>query len=221
MNKQDKLAGPQEEIAGLPVYTSSLGGKYIISEGETPWWEISDYRERNKVRCRQSRRVTYRLHPEVFVERNRRHEERHPGAHAKAVTSYQKSHPENVTKVKRKYYQTPKGKATMSRRNHARREWSTDPEAYAARVEMLHIMREPCTKCHMPYSITHQIDHIVALCLGGTDSWDNLQPLCILCHRRKTAEDMVKLVDAQQDNSAPKNIESGLSRLRGILLGRK
>lgn len=221
MNTRDKLAGPQEEIAGLPVYTSSLGGKYIVNEGEPFWWEISDYKERRKVRFRQSRRVTYRLYPETYVERNRRHEERHPGAHAKAARRYQKGHPEIVAKVMRKYNQTPKGKATMSRRNHARREWSTDPEAYAARVEMLHIMREPCSKCHTPYNITHQIDHILALSLGGTDNWSNLQPLCILCHREKTAEDMRKLVDAQQDNSAPKNVESGLSRLRGILLGGK
>lgn len=219
MNTQDKLAGPQEEIAGLPVYVSSLGGKYIISEGEPFWWEIHDYKERNKVRCRQSRRVAYRLHPEVHVEGNRRHEEKHPGAHAEVVKRYNGRHPGRMVEIVRRYNQTPKGKATLARRNQARREWSTDPEAYAARVEMLHVMRESCTKCHTPYTVTHQIDHILALCLGGTDSWDNLQPLCVLCHREKTAEDTHKLISAQQGNRAPKNTESEISRLRSLFLG--
>lgn len=94
-----------------------------------------------------------------------------------------------------RYDQTPKGKTAAARRNARRRERSTDPESYVARVELLHTMQEPCANCKALYRITHQIDHIVALCLGGTDEWFNLQPLCVRCHRRKSGEDTHKLID--------------------------
>lgn len=35
-----------------------------------------------------------------------------------------------------------------------------------------------------------QIDHIVALVNGGEDVDDNVQALCLECHRRKTNEDL-------------------------------
>lgn len=91
-----------------------------------------------------------------------------------------------------RYNLSPKGKANMARQAAKRRERSTDPELLAARVELLHIIKESCAKCKTPYMVTHQIDHIVALCLGGTDDWSNLQPLCIKCHRKKTREDIHK-----------------------------
>ena len=93
-----------------------------------------------------------------------------------------------------RFYSTPKGKVSRAKMVSKRRERSTDPESYAARVELLHTLQESCTSCQAPYRITHQIDHILALCLGGTDQWENLQPLCLTCHRRKTTEDNRKLV---------------------------
>ena len=35
-----------------------------------------------------------------------------------------------------------------------------------------------------------ELDHVTALCNGGTDTADNRQPLCKECHRTKTAEDL-------------------------------
>lgn len=87
---------------------------------------------------------------------------------------------------------TPKGKAHTARACARRRDLSTNPQSFAARVELLHIMQEPCTACEAPYMATHQVDHIVALCLSGTDDWENLQPLCIKCHRKKTVVDLCK-----------------------------
>jgi len=88
------------------------------------------------------------------------------------------------------YYNSPGGKAAIAKMLARRRERSTSPESYAARVELLHTLHEPCANCGTPYKISHQIDHIVALCLGGNDDWDNLQPLCLECHRDKTGEDL-------------------------------
>jgi len=35
-----------------------------------------------------------------------------------------------------------------------------------------------------------EVDHIVPLHTGGTDAPDNLQPLCVQCHQRKTAAEL-------------------------------
>ena len=41
-----------------------------------------------------------------------------------------------------------------------------------------------------------QCDHIVPICLGGAEfDEDNLQTLCIECHKKKTAEDMKVLAE--------------------------
>lgn len=128
------------------------------------------------------------------------------------------------TEKLRKYWQTPKGKAILARHTSKRRELSTNPEAYGARVELLHILQESCANCHASYKITHQVDHILALCLGGTDEWSNLQPLCISCHREKSAEDVYKLVKVRSEKEPqneylypPGDTEGWSGRLRHLL----
>jgi len=38
-----------------------------------------------------------------------------------------------------------------------------------------------------------EIDHIIAVCLGGTNDEDNLRCLCRECHRKKTNKDLAIL----------------------------
>lgn len=89
-----------------------------------------------------------------------------------------------------RYDQSTRGKARGALACSLRRDRSTDPDMFAARVEYMHFMQESCSDCGRLYSISFQIDHIIALCNGGTDDWDNLQPLCIECHRKKTVLDL-------------------------------
>lgn len=53
-------------------------------------------------------------------------------------------------------------------------------------------LREQCfriygTACVICGDQAKEIDHIIELNEGGTDTIDNLQPLCKSCHARKTA----------------------------------
>lgn len=38
-----------------------------------------------------------------------------------------------------------------------------------------------------------EVDHIRAVSMGGTDEWENLQPLCAAHHRLKSARDAAAL----------------------------
>ena len=120
----------------------------------------------------------------------------------KLLEEWRNANREHYNEQIRRWHKTPSGKAHLARMTAGRREHSTDLALYAARVELLHAIREPCAKCHNSYNITHQIDHIVALCLGGSDDWDNLQPLCILCHREKSKDDMRKLRALREEASS-------------------
>lgn len=171
----------QERIARLqrqPSFSGAPNGwekRFIIYPGEIPWWSVEDLEERKKVYMRQSMRVRNKKRPSAAPKAYKRWDKGHPGVHTERVRKWYEDHPGAAAKESAK-----------------RRERSTDPEAYAARVELLHTIHESCAMCGALYLISHQIDHILALCLDGTDDWDNLQPACILCHREKTKEDMRK-----------------------------
>lgn len=49
-----------------------------------------------------------------------------------------------------------------------------------------------CVHCQAAGRVTAatQVDHIVALVNGGTDTEDNRQALCDACHERKTRDDL-------------------------------
>ena len=182
MTLQERIAGIQTLLDAPPTSED-----YKIYPGEIPWWEIDDPVEKAKARYRQWYRIYMKLHPERQAKKNKRFYEMHPSFLSERI------------KLRRK---TPKGIAKRAKMTARRREQSTNPELYAARVELLHTIQESCAKCYTPYKITHQVDHILALCLGGIDSWDNLQPLCILCHREKTKEDIQKFALYQNEQAA-------------------
>lgn len=52
-----------------------------------------------------------------------------------------------------------------------------------------------------PYSV----DHKVALCLGGKHQLDNLQLLCVECHKLKSKEDLGKLAGLRKQLKGQKN----------------
>lgn len=61
------------------------------------------------------------------------------------------------------------------------------------RIRALHLRAHPlCGLCQERGHVTPatQLDHIVALVNGGTDTPDNRQGLCDACHLEKTAQDM-------------------------------
>lgn len=152
-------------------------------------------------------------HPGYFADARREFNERHPGRQAEIAKIFYERHPSYYND----YHKTPRGKARVARYNAKRRELSTDNKLYGLRIEMLHTLKEPCARCGTPYKTTHQIDHILALSLGGADIWDNYQPLCFpKCHSEKSKEDLRKFLDVRRNSHAIMSTESEVSRLRNL-----
>lgn len=58
-------------VKGRPLL-AAMGEPVLISPGETPWWEITDQRERHKACNRQFMRMWNKNHPEDNAKRLRR-----------------------------------------------------------------------------------------------------------------------------------------------------
>ena len=105
---------------------------------------------------------------------------RHPGCPAVTTDTYCPEHASIASDRHREYDRSRK---------------STTARGYGAQWRRLRDMvlrREPlCRRCRAEgrRRIATEVDHILPLKQGGTNRWDNLQPLCHSCHVKKTKEE--------------------------------
>lgn len=96
-----------------------------------------------------------------------------------------------------KYAASEKGRLSRVARTARRR--CQAPDEYIKWFDRLLLKRhKPCAKCGRPWKQSHQLDHIVALALGGKDEESNYQVLCVDCHRAKTREDLREIWKARR-----------------------
>ncbi len=80
-----------------------------------------------------------------------------------------------------------------------------------------------CAACGLP-QVHLELDHIIALSLGGTDERRNLQGLCHDCHLSKTRSDMAALRKARRDKvekDTPHRFPRSLTESDGHKRGRR
>jgi 5-methylcytosine-specific restriction endonuclease McrA len=58
-----------------------------------------------------------------------------------------------------------------------------------------------------------EIDHIIALCLGGTNQVSNLQVLCHECHREKTRTDLAEFYRRQREEAIDAYVAMMMERI--------
>ena len=86
--------------------------------------------------------------------------------------------------------------------DHGRRE-SRHARGYGTAWEKLRerVMQRDCYLCQPCYRATPQritpakeVDHVIPKAKGGTDALDNLEAICVPCHRDKSARDQGKVL---------------------------
>jgi hypothetical protein len=60
------------------------------------------------------------------------------------------------------------------------------------RIEIAYKSKYQCNMCKMLLPPTFEVDHIIELCDGGKDEYDNLQALCPNCHALKTRANILR-----------------------------
>jgi len=104
------------------------------------------------------------------------------------MREYRKSAKGKVSfkKSKRKYQQTDKGKVVDSNASHRRRAIIKNAGSYTAEEwnDLLARYNYTCLCCgRVDRPLT--ADHVIPLSLGGSNSIDNIQPLCQRCNSTK------------------------------------
>jgi 5-methylcytosine-specific restriction endonuclease McrA len=130
------------------------------------------YRETHKDVLRERGRNRYYTDPKYGVEKHRRDRARSPEKYRAAVKKYRKANPQiNAVNINRR--RARKKTATGS---YSVAEWNALKERYGFQCLM-------CGKKEPEIKLT--ADHIVPLSKGGSNSIDNIQPLCGKCNCRK------------------------------------
>ena len=130
-------------------------------------------------RIRETDRSRYHANPDRQREATKAWEAANPGRRREVVRAWTKAHPEvgRFKVARRRAWKMAAGGS------HTRAEWESLCAAYGYR----------CLACGKHVRLTE--DHIVPLSRGGSDSIDNIQPLCLPCNQRKG----VRTIDYRPD----------------------
>lgn len=155
---------------------------YLARDRARYWSDPEHSRAEGRKRCEQHRRrrgmkpkctfVTDAERKAASLASQRRYRERHRERVRLAQRAYSSRHPERVkialvnNKAKRR---TALGQVTGT-------QWK----------EILFFYGSSCALCHCPAHKTPlTIDHYIPISKGGSNTWDNVWPLCLPCNMKK------------------------------------
>lgn len=131
---------------------------------------MAEWRDRNRERTRQYARDYYRQHQgEIATWREANRQELN-----RRTSEWAKAHPNE--------------RVMYSHRRRARRIGTFESGSYtvAEWLEVCERANHRCLACGLEKKLT--VDHIVPFSKGGTNTIDNIQPLCFRCNQLKKAE---------------------------------
>lgn len=114
-------------------------------------------------------RAYWAAHPDSKRAKDARYKAAHRSEHAESASKWNREHPERFK--------------THLYNNYARRNGVEPGHTYEQWQAKLAMAGGRCVMCGSEKNITR--DHIIPLAAGGSDSIDNIQPLCRSCNTRK------------------------------------
>lgn len=139
----------------------------------------------NKSSILNQQKDYYLDNKDVISERSKIYREKNKDVISERSKKYYKNNKEQILEKNVKYRRTPEGKAAKIRASHKRRSLKSAGGSYtdAEWKEVLEKYGEFCLHCGSTEHIT--IDHVIALSQGGSNTKNNLQPLCMSCNCSK------------------------------------
>lgn len=133
--------------------------------------DVREYNNNNKEVVKEKKRAYYRLHKEQSDKRVREWVTKNPEARRKITEAYARSEKGRESRIisanVRRARKASRGKFTLA-------EWDALCKEYDNR----------CLACGEKEKLT--VDHVVPLALGGMNTIGNIQPLCLVCNRKKS-----------------------------------
>lgn len=131
--------------------------------------------EQERERIRESMRKWRAEHPEQALERERKWRAEHPETVRKAIAKWVAANPEKEWARQ----QRRRARKLGLEEHFTPEEWAVVLERYGG----------ACLACgRKPPEVVITVDHVIPLARGGTDTVENLQPLCVSCNSRKWAK---------------------------------
>ena len=134
----------------------------------------------------------------AWVEKNREHVSAYAREWSQSPAQKAKQHERDQTHEARArraaYMKTPAGKAAMRVQNHRRRTSGRWSKGLFDQLMLDQHGRCAGSHCRAPFSeaVRAEMDHVLPVARGGTNSDDNAQLLCMTCNRSKGAKTMAE-----------------------------
>lgn len=197
----------------LSEFYNSKKEKY----GKTSWCKVCsldhqrEWRAKNNDKVRAQSKRAYYAHREDNIKRVMKWASENPEKHNKWIDDWHKAHREKGLKSAKKWRENNKDKE----RAKTRRWRKNNPEKARLQVETRRCRKikavgsietkdwiklcekydNRCLRCGKQ-DVTLSVDHIVPLSKGGSNTIDNVQPLCVSCNSRKHT----KIIDYRPTN---------------------
>lgn len=144
------------------------------------------WRTANTEKHRAYSRAYSKAHPEAQRANNHLWKKRHPEQQRKSVALWRQRHPDHIKAYIAKHQQDERVKLLRVANENKRRARKTGGGGAHTADEWIAVRDTYgcCVNCgRMDIPLTE--DHIIPLAVGGTDSIDNIQPLCRPCNEHK------------------------------------
>lgn len=142
------------------------------------------YRENNREKCNAAADKAHKNNPRKYSKLNADWKKRNPKRVKELASRYRSNHREELNRKNREYQKN--NPEVVRGKNHRRRALKANAKGVYTSAQWIALCdkyNNRCLCCGRKKKLTP--DHVVPLSKGGSNSIDNIQPLCGPCNSRK------------------------------------